>query len=274
MIKSSSEREKELNERLERTYNKMGPATRETASFEDRKALKENLEWIQLLTDFVNKHYVSFLPSLVIGGIVRHHASRALFHAAGLGKINLAEQLINNYGANVNYHQGKMKFTPLYRAIIRNRMGMMDMLLRKGAKLTTTKHGDTPQVWACAFRRPYAIPVFHKHGVDLNKPNFTWSWKPDILGWGLVKQYPLAIAFLCNAPKTKQKIIDTGVNLDTPVIYTGLFRKRKTLLQEIENPTPGRRRPSPAVEQVVKKAMANRCLGVALHAIQQEKNHS
>lgn len=226
----------------------------------DRRELDKNLDRLEKIDAFISKRVMFMSLYLITDALKRFFASRALYYAARFGKIALAEKLIDTYGADINYRGGKVGHTPLHQALIGKRLGMAEYLLKKGAKIRPNKNGDTPTVWACAFGRPLAIPMFRKYGVDFNKPDVVWSLIPDILGWGRIKHYPLALAFLCRHPQTLQNLIDVGVDLNMPVIYTGLLHKRKTLWQALQNPKLFQRTYHPGCIEIVRQAVAHQNL--------------
>ena len=226
----------------------------------NRRELDKNLRRLERIDDFVSKRVMSSSLYLITDALKRFFANRALYYAAVLGKIPLAEKLIDTYGADINYRGGKVGHTPLHQALIGKRLGMAEYLLKKGAKIRQNKNGDTPLVWACAFGGSHDISVFHRYGFDFNKPDVVWNVKKEFFGWGRVKHYPVAVAFACHNPKVLQKLIDTGVRLDIPVFYSGIFHKRKTLQEVIEDPEILKERSHPECVKIVRQALANRHL--------------
>jgi len=207
----SSERQVELETRLKKALQK-DPLAK---SQKDREGLVKNMDAVDLLNNFRNNHYLSFIPALFVNFLIRQYATRALSHAAALGKTDLSAKLIDVYGADVNYRDDH-KETPLMRAMLQRRFGTAEMLAQHGGKAIRFKRGQTLLFHFCFENVSSAIPVLKRLNFDLDKPIVEWNWKKNDFGWGFCPYYPIAIAAYAGETEVLKALIENGARLDVP----------------------------------------------------------
>lgn len=170
-------------------------------------------------------------------------ASRALIYASALGKIKIAENLITNYGADVNYWD-KNKNTPLLIALKRKRFKMMEFLLQKGACVKGTRQGNEAKRIVCVQGLSLALPILKKYGLDFMKPYVKVIQKPSHFLFRRIKIYPIIIAGLTNQKKIVELLVQEKMPSDL----------RKTIEKSLENP---KKIFSEEIHEILEKALVS-----------------
>ena len=156
------------------------------------------------------------IPKLSPNKDMRKCASNALLEASLLGDVKHGEGLLTELGANVNYMNGDGE-TALYNAVRRKRLGMAEMLLKRGAENKAGGDCLTPFNHACAAGFIPGIHLMLKYGADVNQSQKVKDWHRFYLGYSTFNVYPLAIAISQNQAKACQTLLDNGARLDLKI---------------------------------------------------------
>ncbi len=218
---------KEVNEHIE-LFKKNGSADLFSESFWDK--LDRELFFLEFSSDTDTLNGDRY-----IGDETHDSASRALIYASALGKRKIAENLITNHGADVNYWD-KNKNTPLLIALKRKRFKMVEFLLQNGACVKGTRQGNEAKRIVCVQGLSMVIPVLKKYGLDFMKPYVRPIQKYPQPFSRRIKIYPIIIAGLTNQKEIVELLAQEKMSSDLKkTIEKVLAKPKKIFSEEIHN---------------------------------------
>lgn len=226
---------KEVNEHIE-LLKKNDPADFFSESFWDE--LDKELFFLEFSSDddtLNGDRYIS--------DETHDSASRALIYVSALGKRKIAENLITNYGADVNYWD-KNKNTPLLIALKRKRFKMVEFLLQNGARVKGTRQGNEAKRIVCVQGLSLALPILKKYGLDFMKPYVRSFQKYPQPFFRRIKIYPIIIAALTNQKKIVELLVQEKMPSDL----------RKTIEKSLAKP---KRNFSEEIHEILEKALVS-----------------
>lgn len=235
MQKTLSEREKRCKERLDAFFKKARAENRMPPSYQYRLNYARFTEFWGAFA----KVHLSFVDAVWPWASynrptksMKECASRMLLSASCLGWVNRGQNIIQELKADVNYQDANGE-TPLYHAIRRKRLGMVEMLLQNGADAQkANREYLSPVLKACADDFIKAIPVFAKYGVDFNKGIRGRLWNRFYLGWKNYTIYPLIYAAVRNKVALCAELLKYGAHLD--VDFKGITLRSALLRDKAE----------------------------------------
>ena len=164
----------------------------------------------------------------------RDSASEILMYAAALGKVRIAENLIKNHNADVNY-RGVDKETPLLMALKRKRLKMVEYLLANGADIQGTHQGNNAKRIICTQGIALALPIFEKYGMDFMKPYVRTVRQNGLFSLHRIKIYPIVLAALTNQKKIVEILSQKKMPQNLIKELNIVLKKPKLFSQEIRD---------------------------------------
>lgn len=228
-------RQEEYDRRVEK-IKKAHPGKFYPSEFH-HKARAASREALMEMVHFYEEHRDDAWPFRLPTGPIQKMASFSLLHSAALGDKVDCMRLWRYYGADVNVKDSRGN-NALMWAVGRNRLGVAEWLLARGAKISFNKKTGHPVLWACYKGCVPALNMFRYYGVDFNKPCARWVWKMGIPRKEFY--YPIEIASLSDQPqaaKAVQWLVDHDVSIDNK--KPGFLSIREELQALPDNFQPG-----------------------------------
>ena len=161
-------------------------------------------------------------------------ASRALLYASALGKIGIAENLIKNHGADINY-QNEKKETPLLISLKRKRLKMTEWLLENGVNLQQHRQEDEAKKIVCKNGMLSALPILKKYGVNFSTPYTRTLCRFGLFPVYRVKIYPFIVAAFSKQTKLVEELLKTTpLSPDVMGLMTRALQSHSSLTKEIK----------------------------------------
>ena len=160
-------------------------------------------------------------------------ASRALIYAAALGKIEIAQNLIKNHGADVNF-RNEDKETPFLISLKRKRLKMAEWLLKNGVNLQINKQENDVKKIVCENGFISILPILKKHGVDFSKPYTRTLRRFAFFPIYRVNIYPIIVAAFSQQTKLVKELLKTPPSSEQAALMARALRSSSHLTKEIK----------------------------------------